>query len=193
MSAAAGGPAEPAGRGPAAVPDQVTGEAARRGFGALLDVRQEGSAGASAGVGCGGAVVCAVLLFGGGQLLPEPDVFSWWYSVEHFVAVALFLMILGLTVYGLRGLLLGARHQYLYAGGIVHRARSRVRAVAWPDVLRLRPIYGRSQGDAGKVLGYHVEARDGTTFPIAVIAPDGRDPFLDRVIDSVRRNGGTIE
>ena len=194
MTAAAGGPADPArDRGAAVVPEQVVREAARRGFGALLDARQQGSAAASVTVGCGGALVGILVLVVAAQLLPEPSIFSWWHSIEHLAAVALFLMILGLGVYGVRGLLLGGRHHYLYAGGIIQRGRSRLYAVAWRDVVSLRAVYGHSQENAGKVLGYRVEARDGTAFPIAVIMSGGRDPFLDRVIDCVRRHGGVIE
>lgn len=172
----------------AAVPEQVAREAARHGFGEMLDARQKGSPSGAVTVGCGGALVGIAVLVAA-ALLPEPSALPLWRSVGHQAAGALFLAIVALGTYGLRGLVLGARHHYLYAGGLVQRGRSRVYSVAWRDVVRLRAVHARAKGRPGKLLGYRVEARDGRTFRIAARL-SGRDPFLDRLIDCVRREGG---
>jgi hypothetical protein len=97
-------------------------------------------------------------------------------------------------VYGIRGLVVGARTHYLYAGGIVHSRRGGPRAVAWPEVIRLKSVYNRrSQGQEGKVLGYRLEAQDGTSFTIPLSLVNGRDAFVDRIVDALRRHGRPIE
>lgn len=62
--------------------------------------------------------------------------------------------------YGIRGLVVGSRVHYLFAGGLVHSRRSGLRAVTWPEVAVLKSVYNRrQQGSEGKVLGYQVQAQ----------------------------------
>lgn len=90
------------------------------------------------------------------------------------------------------GVSAGPRVNYLYEGGIVQRRRSAVSVIAWPDLIGMSPLYGRSHGHEGEVLAYRLDGRDGTSFAVAVILADNRDPFLDQAIEHVRGNGGVI-
>jgi len=187
MSAAAGEPAS------VVVPPPVAEVVARRGFGAYLAGRQDVAVRRTLGIGCGGAVVCLALLFGVAAGTSGVSPLSWTYSLVHAVAVGLFVAALSLGVFGLRALALGPRVNYLYEGGIVQRRRSGVSAIAWPDAVRMSPVYGKAQGHEGQVLAYRLDARDGTSITVAVVLSDNRDPFLDQVIEHVRRNGGVIQ
>lgn len=175
------------------VPPPVTEIAARNGFGALLASRNDVPVGRTLGIGCGGSIACLVVLSVVASVADHVvSPLSWGYSVVHAVSFGLFIAALWLGVYGLRAAILGPRVYYLYPGGVVRRLRSGVAAIAWPDGLRLIPVYGKKE-DAGKVLGYRLQARDGTEFVITVSLVNGRDPFVDRIIEQVRRNGGTVE
>lgn len=177
----------------AEIPAPVAEVAGQRGFGALLDSRQDVSVGRTVGIGCGGCLVCIALVFGLSAISASFSVFSLGYSVFHALGFGVLFAGLGLGAFGLRGLIQGPRTYYLYAGGIVRRLRSGVAAIAWPDATRLVPVYGKKQESAGKVLGYRLDARDGTSFVLTLALVDGRDPFVDQVIEHVRRNGGVVQ
>ncbi|HEY3685731.1 MAG TPA: hypothetical protein VGL93_22055 [Streptosporangiaceae bacterium] len=187
MSTAAGRPAPPV------PPQDVTETAARLGFGEPRDARQDASPRVSGGIGCGGAIVCLLLLIGLAAITSHLSIFSWAYSLLHAVGIGLLIAGASLAIFGFRGLAGGSRSNFLYAGGIVHRHRSKITAVAWRDAVRMRPVRGKQRGSEGKVLAYVLQARDGASFPVVVAAKDGRDPFLDQVIDAVRSNGGVVE
>lgn len=190
----AGGAAPVGDRPQPPVPPPPVAEAAmNRAFGDLRDARQDASPKVTVGVGCGGALVCLVVLIIVGTVGEKLSVFSAVYSLLHVVALVLVFAGLGLAVFGFRGLAGGARANYLYAGGIVHTHRKTVTAVAWPDAVRMRPVHGKQQGSEGKVLAYVLTGRDGTAIPLALALVNGRDPFLDQVIDAVRRGGGVVE
>lgn len=173
------------------VPPPVTEIAALRGFGALLDARNDIPVGRNVGVGCGGAIVCIALLGGIGSMLSSPSAASNDF-LGQAVVTFLFFFALGLGGYGIRSAVLGPRVYYLYPGGIVRRLRSGASAIAWPDAARLVPVYGK-KSDAGKVLGYRLQARDGTEFLVGLRLANGRDPFVDQIVEQVRRNGGTVQ
>lgn len=177
----------------AEIPAPVAEIAGQRGFGALLDSRQDVSVGRTVGIGCGGCLVCIAVAFGIGAITAGLSLFSAGYTVLHALSVGVLFAGLGLGTYGLRGLIQGPRTYYLYSGGIVRRLRSGVAAIAWPEAARMVPVYGKKQESAGKVLGYRLDARDGTSFVLTLALVDGRDGFLDQVIEHVRRNGGVVQ
>ena len=50
----------------------------------------------------------------------------------------------------------------------------------------------RKQGDEGKVAGYKVEGRDGTTIPVPLLLTGGRDAFIDRIIAEAGSHGRPV-
>src|SRR5262245_2815222 len=133
------------------IPPPVAETVARRGFGAYLAAREEVAVRRALAIGCGGAIACLALLAAVAAAPSRASPFSVTSSVARALSIGLFVAALSLGVFGLRGLIAGPRVNYLYEGGIVHRRRSAVSAVAWPDAVRMSPVYGRSQGHEGQI------------------------------------------
>jgi hypothetical protein len=178
----------------ATVPNDVAQLAAQRGFGNLLDIRREVPLSAALIRGWGIAAVSFALMLLVAWLGQDTSVFSLARSILRlFVLFFFFLFVWGL-VYGIRGLVVGSRVHYLYEGGLVHSRRSGLRAVTWPEVTVLKSVYNRrSQGGEGKVLGYRVETQGGTAFTIPLALVDGRDTFIDRIVERLRAHGRPIQ
>jgi hypothetical protein len=192
-SAVEGPAAGPGGTGAALVPDEVARLAAQRGFGALLDVRREVPMTTALVKGWGIAAASFAMMWLLSSLGGGTSMFSAIYSVLHFVAVFFFFMFVWGVAYGIRGLVVGSRSHYLYAGGLVHSRRSGPQAVAWPEVGRLTSVYNRrGQGGEGKVLGYKVEAQGGTSFMVPLLLVNGRDAFVDRLMEHLRAHDRPI-
>jgi hypothetical protein len=177
-----------------AAPDGVASLAARRGFGNLIDIRREVTMMEAV---IKGGIVTAVslgLMILLGWLGGDTSVFSPARSVLRFFAFAAFIMFVWGLAYAIRGLVVGSRVHYLYEGGLVHSRRSGLRAVAWPEVTVLKSVYNRRrQGDEGKVLGYRVETQGGSSFAIPLSMVNGRDPFIDWIVERLRAHGRPIQ
>lgn len=173
------------GQPPPTVPNGVRRRAEERGLGGLVDVRREVTTPEALVKGWGTAAVS----FGIMWLLATLNL-----GALRVVAVFFFFLFFWGLVYGVRGLVVGSRVHYLYEGGIVRHRRSVVDVVAWPEVVRLRSVYNRrAQGSEGKVLGYRIEAQDGTSFAVPLVPVGGRDAFIDRIVDALRHHGRPIE
>ncbi|MGC0318949.1 hypothetical protein [Kitasatospora acidiphila] len=173
---------------PQTVPTAVDRLARVHRLGELTDVRRGVSPLRVVTVGWGSAAIALLLTVLIRHEAAGTAVFTPANSALHALSIAFLFIFAAGTTYGLRGLLAGSRALYLYDGGIVHTDRSGARAVAWPEVARLRRIHQhRGQDAAGRLLGYRLLTRDGTSFVIPLIPVDGHDAFVDRIVDSVRR------
>lgn len=175
------------------VPGEVARFATGYGLGELIDVRREiPEKAAIKGFGLAALLFLGLLTTSG---LAEPlSAFSLLYSVLRLIALLFFFASLWMLIYGIRALVIGPRAYYLYAGGLVCGGRGQPRAASWSDVLRLEPVYNRrSQGSEGKIMGYRVELKDGSNFALPLVLVDGRDAFIDRVVDCLRSPGRPIE
>ncbi|MFB7666921.1 hypothetical protein ACFC1R_23725 [Kitasatospora sp. NPDC056138] len=182
-----------AGTSSAEVPEEVGRLAAANGLGELLDVRRGISPKRAVAVGWGTAAVSLALVLALGSETVKTSMFSFAHSILHALTIAFLFMTVGGIGYGVRGLVAGARAQYLYADGIVHLSRSGPRAVKWPDVAQLRSVHQRGdQSTVGRVVGYRLEPRDGAAFLIPLVLVDGRDAFVDQVVAAVRRHNRPI-
>jgi hypothetical protein len=186
-------PRAPVGPAGEQVPEAVGRAAAEHGLGALVDVRREVPMGAAVVRGGVVAVVSTALLVLVGYLAKDLSVFDLSYSLMRFVGLVLFFTAFGGFLYAVRGLVVGSRSHYLFAGGLVHLRRGGPRAVAWPQVDLLKPVYNRrSQGSEGTVLGYEVQVGGRALFAVPLVLTDGRDPFVDRVIERLRAHDRPI-
>jgi hypothetical protein len=144
--------------------------------------------------GWGIAAVSFGLMILFGWLGQDTSVFSLGRMVLRFFMLIVFFMFVWGLAYGIRGLVVGSRVHYLYEGGLVHSRRSGLRAVAWPEVTLLKSVYNRrSEGAEGKVLGYRVETQGGSSFVIPLALVDGRDAFIDWIVDRLRAHGRPIQ
>src|SRR3954454_747536 len=175
--------------GAAEVPEAVQRAAQEHGLGPLVDVRRELSMTRAIGLGVGAIVVSLVALTFFGFL------FDTFFKDNDIVAViarpiafiALFALIWGLVT-AIRGLLVGSRAHYLFAGGLVAKRRSGLQAVAWPQVEMLDTRYNRKTRE---IVGYRVVA-PGVQFMIPLVLTNNRDPFIDRIADQLRAAGRPI-
>jgi hypothetical protein len=169
------------------VPEAVGRAAAEHGLGALVDVRREVAMGAAVVRGGVVAVVSCALLVLVSYLAKDMSVFGLAYSLTRFGGLVLFFAAFAGFLYAVRGLVVGSRSHYLFAGGLVHLRRGGPRAVAWPQIDLLKPVYDRrSRGSEGKVLGYEVQVGGRALFAVPLVLTDGRDPFMDRIIERLR-------
>ncbi len=172
-------------------PSQVRAAATSRELGSLVDTRHGSSTRHSLMVGWGIAGACLLVALALWPLVSNEDPFSAAYGFMHAIYRAMVVgIVIGLAI-GIRALVAGQQAFYLYTGGIVHARRSDLRCAAWSDVVRVAAIHERrSTGtDVGKVLGYRLELADGTkvSIPLSSAARQGgRDPFIDRLLDSAR-------
>ncbi|MBO2464335.1 hypothetical protein [Actinomadura violacea] len=173
-------------------PNDVAGAAARHGFGALCDVRREVTATAAVITGGVTAVVCALLMWLLSLIPGSMDVFSWVHSLAYPIHFVLLMGFIWGAVYAIRGLTVGSRATYLFEGGLVARRRSGPLVIAWGDLAAVKAVYKRKQGDEGKVAGYKVEGRQGTTIPVPLLLAGGRDAFIDRIIAEARSHGRPV-
>jgi hypothetical protein len=171
------------------VPEAVLRLAAERGLGPLVDVRRElstsgalvrGAIGILAGLG----VMMLVGWFADGvegnglvTALVRP------IAIVGFVALVWGLIVL------VRGLVVGSRAHYQFAGGLVAKRRTGLQAVAWPQVELLETRYNRQ---SRAVVGYRVQAAGGTSFMIPLVLVDNRDAFIDRIVDQLRAHGRPV-
>jgi hypothetical protein len=143
--------------------------------------------------GFGAAVVSGVLLWLIGSLGAEQSIFSWAYTILRAIAWVFIPVFFWGIAYGIRGLVVGSRVHYLFAGGLVYRRRSGLRAAGWPEISHLKTVYSRrKQGEEGKVLGYQVHTTDGSSYAIPLLLKDGRDAFIDGVIACLRQHDRPI-
>jgi hypothetical protein len=177
-----------------AIPNAVGRLAAQRNFGPFLDIRREVPVSEALIKGWGTAGVSFGLMILVSWIASDTGVFSLARSILRFFALIFFFMFVWGLVYGIRGLVVGSRVHYLFSGGLVHSRRSGLRAVAWPEVAVLKSVYNRrQQGSEGKVLGYRVESRDGSSFTIPLALVNGRDAFIDQVVGNLRAHNRPIQ
>ena len=177
------------------IPEPVTQLAAQRGFGALIDMRSDGTRAEKALGGCAIAVGSLLLMVLVAYLAPEDDPFSFSLlsSVLRFFALFFLFVAVWAAAAGLRGLIVAPRSHYLYEGGIIYAAGKRLQPAAWEEISHLTTIYGnRATGTKGKILGYKVWLGDTTSFDVPLILTDGRDSFMDRIIHEVRSRNRPI-
>lgn len=175
-------------------PPEVDRLAAEQGLGEYLTVRHAGSPSRALATGAVMAAIALAFMFVLHGPLSDASAFSFSYSVLRAVHLGFLLMFVAGVGHGIRGLVAGAQAHYLYAGGIVHRRRSGLRAVAWPNVAQLRSVHHR-RGDrsaVGEVVGYRLEAHDGTAVPIPLVLSEGRDAFVDRIVAALRAHNRPI-
>ncbi|HTJ65916.1 MAG TPA: hypothetical protein VL551_00175 [Actinospica sp.] len=177
-------------------PVEVRAAAESRGLGHLVDVRHGASARQTLLAGWGIAGTCLVVALALWPVVSNEDPLSASYGFMHAVYRAVVVgIVIGLAV-GIRALVTGRQSYYLYAEGVVHARRSNCRALAWHDVVRVATIHDRrSDSGAGKVLGYRVEATDGAKISVPLsrqARQGGRDPFVDRLLDSARAHNRPI-
>ncbi|MDH6128234.1 hypothetical protein [Kitasatospora sp. GP82] len=178
---------------PETVPEEVARLAAARGLGELVDVRRGVSATRAVTVGWGTATVSLVLTLALGFETSRTPAFSLAHSLLHALTLAFLFTAVGGIGYGVRGLVAGTRTHYLYADGIVHATRSGPQAVAWPEVTWLKSVHQRGdQSTVGRVVGYRLEAGDGTSFLIPLVLVDGRNAFVDKVVAAMRQHDRPI-
>lgn len=144
-------------------------------------------------VGWGTGAVGLALTLALGFASSRTSQFSLAHSLLHALTLAFLFAAVGGIGYGVRGLVSGTRANYLYAHGIVHTSRSGPQAVAWPEVTRLKSVHQRGdQSTVGRVVGYRLEAGDGTSFLIPLLLVDGRDAFVDQIVAALRRHDRPI-
>ncbi|TQF02215.1 hypothetical protein E6W39_07955 [Kitasatospora acidiphila] len=172
------------------VPSAVDQLARAHRLGELTDVRRGVSPLRVVAVGWGSAVVALLLTVLMGHEAAGTTAFTPAGSALHALSIAFLFIFAAGTAYGLRGLLAGSRALYLYDGGLVHADRSGARAVPWSEIAGLRGIHQQpaGQGATGRLLGYRLLTRSGTSFVIPRIPADGHDPFTDRIVDAARRH-----
>jgi hypothetical protein len=169
------------------VPEAVGRAAAEHGLGELVDVRREVVMGRVVLISVGVAVVAGGLLVLISYLAKDLSEFNPLQWLMRFVGLALFFLTFWACLYALRTLVIGSRAHYLFAGGLVNRRRGRPRAVAWPQVEQLKPVYNRrGHGADGTILGYQVRTGGRGLFTVPLRLTDGRDPFMDRIIERLR-------
>jgi hypothetical protein len=184
----AGGPPAP-GAG-TELPEPVQRIAQERGLGPLVDVRREVSMTRAIGMGIGAAVGALVLMmllgFLGEKFIGDNDIGA---ALARPVALALLFALIWGIVTAVRGLLVGSRAHYLFAGGLVAKRRTGLVAVGWPQIEQLESRYNRKTRD---LVGYRVHAPGGVTFMVPLVLTAGRDPFIDRIADQVRAHGRPV-
>lgn len=179
--------------GPADPPERITRIAAQRGLGGLVDVRRELSTGGSLITGGGTAAVSIAGMWLLSLIPGATSAFSWVHSVVRiFVLMLFFAMVWGIVI-AVRGLVVGSRACFLFEGGLVAKRRSGPIAVSWPEIAVLRTVYRRNQGSEGKIAGYRVEIGNGPSFVVPLVLVDGRDAFIDRIVERLRAHGRPIE
>jgi hypothetical protein len=143
----------------------------------------------------GGAVAAGSLvgLVVTSYLARDLSVFDLGYSLYRFAALFFLFTAVAGAGFALRGLIVGSRAHYLYAGGLVHRRRGGPLAVAWPEVELLKGVYDRRQGSEGRVIGYQVHTAGRPAFLVPLVLTGGRDAFLDGIIEQLRAHGRPIQ
>jgi hypothetical protein len=177
-------------------PTEALRRAGDQGLGAPLDARREVGGLPAVVTGVVVAVGSLALLLGVGAVGEAADAspLSGLFSLLRFVALFFFFSFVWGVVYAVRGAIIGTRVTYLFAGGLVHRRRSSYREVAWPEVEALESVIDkRTQGKEGKVLGYRVKvAGSAPDFVVPLLLEDGRDSFIDRVVDELATCGRPV-
>ncbi|GAA1980071.1 hypothetical protein [Kitasatospora viridis] len=172
------------------VPEEVAALARAHRLGKLTDVRRGVSPHRVVTVGWGSAALALLLTLTFAQETTKAAAPSALHALLQALTIAFLFVFAAGTAYGIRALLAGPRALYLYAGGLVHTDRRGARAVPWPTVTRLRPIHQRGpRGTPGRLLGYRLVTRDGTSFTVPLIPAGGRDEFTERIVSSVGRHG----
>lgn len=175
------------------VPPAVAQAANGRGFGELLNGRKNLPL-TSALIGFGAFVAGILVLFGLSALSAADD--SGWARVFlRPIGLGICVAGVGGLAYAIRVLVTGPVHAYLYRGGLVASHRTTLTVLAWPEIAAMTPRLGTRGNAKGKVLGYDVRARTGTS---ALIPATGNrsDPhdaaFTDQLAFLVRQAGGQV-
>lgn len=178
---------------PSPIPRHVAVAATQRRLGAYLDTRASEQRGRSVAIGCGTSIAAFVAMAMVAGLTAEVSMFDPSYGFIRAVVITLFFLSIGMAFYALRGLVRGNRVNYLFADGIVHAVGSRTQTVLWPEITQLVTEYERrAMGSEGKILGYRVESSDGDPFMIPLTLVNGRDPFVDHVVEQLRSHNRPI-
>jgi hypothetical protein len=172
-------------------PAEVRSAAYGREFGSLLGTRRTTSTRHSLIIGgaiAGGCLLVDLALW---PVVSNEDPLSAAYGPMHAIYRGMVLGIVAGLAIAIRALVTGQHSFYLYVGGIVHARRSTVRSIPWSEIVRVAAIHERrSTGtNVGKVLGYRVMLADGRKLAIPLsraARQGGRDPFIDRLLDSAR-------
>jgi hypothetical protein len=171
-------------------PEPVQRLAAERGLGRLVDVRRELSTTGALVKGGAGIVGGLVLMLLMGWLAGDAARGNTLVSAiaRPFAIAGLFALVWGIVMV-VRGLAVGSRAHYLFAGGLVAKRRSGPIAVAWPQVEQFEARYNRKTRD---IVGYRVHAPGGATFMVPLVLTDNRDAFIDRIVDQLRAHGRPV-
>jgi hypothetical protein len=174
-------------------PEEVLQRAGERSLGAPVDARRE--------VGGAPAVLTGLVVAGGSLALligvgavgeaADASPFSAVFSLLRFVALFFFFSFVWGVLSAIRGAVVGTRITYLFAGGLVHRRRRSLRPVPWSGIDALESVIDK-RDRAGKVAGYRVKVSEGPDFVVPLLLVDGRDPFIDRVVDELAACGRPV-
>lgn len=162
------------------VPEVVAREALARDLGEALDVRHEASTGTQVAWGAalsGVGVVVSLAVSSYNSAQSAAAVAQPGTTHSHLFVPSGALVLIGLALM-LRGLLVGRRSHHLFTGGLVHRRRSGLRTLAWPEVREMRAVSGR---DRSTVVAYRIVG-SGTALTVPVRLVHGRDAFVDHVL-----------
>jgi hypothetical protein len=165
-------------------PPEVTAEADRYQFGALVAARCGSNPWYNAGFVAGGALLCfavtAVLALTGVGFLRYLGILT----CAGFVGGAIFAIVT---------LIAGSSGMYLYTGGLVHTRRGRPRAVRWTEVTRMQvQRAGGSTSMAGRVTAYYVVTGDGSKLYAEARVVNGVDEFGSRLADVIAGLGRPV-
>jgi hypothetical protein len=174
----------------AEVPPDAAQAAAARGFGALLGARINNRPMVTALVYFVLSAVCLVMLLVTSWLIGEvfhPASGSLVWSVLRIVPLAFCFGFVILPVYAIKALVAGSRSLFAYPNGLVYKHNKEIQAVAWPEVTELKSVVGTRGEQAGKLLYYNLVPAAGKPIPLPINVVDGKDEFLDHVIEGLRR------
>jgi hypothetical protein len=105
--------------------------------------------------------------------------------------IALIILFIGGISNAIAALARGRQDNYLFTGGLVHVRRDSLRAIPWAQVARL----GRSTGNRGLTGGrrFPLQLLDGSSVTIPLVQVDGRDTFIERLVDLLKRHGRPVD
>ena len=173
------------------VPEAVSRAAQRLQLGELLDIRRERSTGSMllAGAATFAVGLVATLLLAAWNGAQRADAYAHpGTTYTQFVAPTGAIMLIGIAL-AVRALVIGTRAHYLYTGGLASSRRSGVRALAWPAVTEMWAVRGR---DRSAVAGYRLTGPDSAPILVPLRLDNGRDAFVDRVIEFMNQHGRPV-
>lgn len=172
-------------------PPEVVAAAGDRGLGELVAARKEMNPFVGAGIGLGAAAICYGVMWGVTAIgqrfsLRSAQKLSGWLGLA---ACILLVLCIGYAIYVL---IHGARAYYIWSDGFIYTHNRTIRAFRWSEVAELRGRRHESGDNAGKVAEYQVVPAEGRPITVPLEVDDGRDEFVDALIDALRAEGRPV-